>query len=184
MLNKHLVIILYFIIRIPFSLCASPISQDEKETDSLYQNISLFSALHPQEKVYLHFDNTSYFMKESIWYKAHIVNAETLIPEVKSKVLYVDLLSQEGILVKRNRHYIEEGMCSGNFYLPDTLNAGYYEVRAYTAWMLNFGRITSPLLIENFLYKDGSILSDFKNVEKRTSEVPSIFLVYFPYTMP
>lgn len=180
MLNKHLVIILYFIIRIPFSLCASPISQDEKETDSLYQNISLFSALHPQEKVYLHFDNTSYFMKESIWYKAHIVNAETLIPEVKSKVLYVDLLSQEGILVKRNRHYIEEGMCSGNFYLPDTLNAGYYEVRAYTAWMLNFGRITSPLLIENFLHKDGSILSDFKNVEKRTSEVPSIFSRVLP----
>ena len=180
MLNKHLVIILYFIIRIPFSLCASPISQDEKETDSLYQNISLFSALHPQEKVYLHFDNTSYFMKESIWYKAHIVNAETLIPEVKSKVLYVDLLSQEGILVKRNRHYIEEGMCSGNFYLPDTLNAGYYEVRAYTAWMLNFGRIISPLLIENFLYKDGSILSDFKNVEKRTSEAPSIFSRVLP----
>lgn len=42
MLNKHLVIILYFIIRIPFSLCASPISQDEKETDSLYQTYHFF----------------------------------------------------------------------------------------------------------------------------------------------
>ena len=141
MLNQHSVIILYFIIRISFPLCASPISQEEKEVDSLYQNLSLFSALHPQEKVYLHFDNTSYFMRESIWYKANIVNAETLIPNVKSKVLYVDLFNQEGLLVKRNRHYIEEGMCSGNFYLPDTLNAGYYEVRAYTAWMLNLSLI-------------------------------------------
>lgn len=98
MLNKYLVIILYFIIRISFPLCASPISQEEKEVDSLYQNLSLFSTLNPQEKVYLHFDNTSYFMRESIWYKANIVNAETLIPNVKSKVLYVDLLNQEGII--------------------------------------------------------------------------------------
>lgn len=180
MLNKYLVIILYFIIRISFPLCASPISQEEKEVDSLYQNLSLFSTLNPQEKVYLHFDNTSYFMRESIWYKANIVNAETLIPNVKSKVLYVDLLNQEGLLVKRNRHYIEEGMCSGSFHLPDTLNAGYYEVRAYTAWMLNFGRIPNAHLIRNILHEDGSLLSELKNVEKRTSEVPCIFSRVFP----
>ena len=54
-------------------------------------------------------------MRESIWYKANIVNAETLIPEVKSKILYVDLFNQEGVIVKRNRHYIKEGMCSGEF---------------------------------------------------------------------
>lgn len=180
MLNKYLVIILYFIIRIPFPLCAFPISQEEKKADSLYQNLSLFSALNPQEKVYLHFDNTSYFMGESIWYKANIVNAETLIPNVRSKVLYVDLFNQEGVIVKRNRHYIEEGMCSGSFYLPDTLNAGYYEVRAYTAWMLNFGRIASAHLTEMFLHKDGSLLNELKNVEKRTSEVPSIFSRVFP----
>lgn len=180
MLNKYLVIILYFIIRIPFPLSAFPISQEEKKADSLYQNLSLFSALNPQEKVYLHFDNTSYFMGESIWYKANIVNAETLIPNVRSKVLYVDLFNQEGVIVKRNRHYIEEGMCSGSFYLPDTLNAGYYEVRAYTAWMLNFGRIASVHLTEMFLHKDGSLLNELKNVEKRTSEVPSIFSRVFP----
>lgn len=180
MLNKYLVIILYFIIRIPFPLSAFPISQEEKKADSLYQNLSLFSALNPQEKVYLHFDNTSYFMGESIWYKANIVNAETLIPNVRSKVLYVDLFNQEGVIVKRNRHHIEEGMCSGSFYLPDTLNAGYYEVRAYTAWMLNFGRIASVHLTEMFLHKDGSLLNELKNVEKRTSEVPSIFSRVFP----
>ena len=54
-------------------------------------------------------------MRESIWYKANIVNAETLIPEVKSKILYVDLFNQEGVIVKRNRHYIKEGMWSGSF---------------------------------------------------------------------
>ncbi|MCS2387144.1 hypothetical protein NXV57_01460 [Bacteroides thetaiotaomicron] len=118
-------------------------------------------------------------MRESIWYKANIVNAETLIPEVKSKILYVDLFNQEGVIVKRNRHYIKEGMCSGSFYLPDTLNAGYYEVRAYTAWMLNFGRIPN-IKVSEMIRITSELLDDPDAIEKRTSEVPSIFSRVFP----
>lgn len=172
------IITLYYIFRITFPLCASQMPQEEKEPDSLYQNISLFSALNPQEKVYLHFDNTSYFIGESIWYKANVVNTETLIPDVKSKVLYVDLFNQEGVIVKRNRHYIEEGMCSGSFHLPDTLNAGYYEVRAYTAWMLNFGRIPNEKISKKF--RKIGLLNEPNVIEKRTSEVPCIFSRVFP----
>lgn len=173
-------IALCYFICVSLSLYAFQTAQGEEKFDSLSNNLFLFSTLNPQEKVYLHFDNTSYFMREYIWYKANIIDAKTLTSNISSQILYVDLLNQEGLLVKRNRHYIEEGMCSGSFYLPDTLNAGYYEVRAYTAWMLNFGRIPNTHLIENFLYKDGSVLSQFKNVEKRTSEVPSIFSRVFP----
>ena len=176
---RYIIILLYYICWASFPLGASPIAQEEKPTDSLYQNISLFSTLNPQEKVYLHFDNTSYFMRESIWYKANIVNAETLIPEVKSKILYVDLFNQEGVIVKRNRHYIKEGMCSGSFYLPDTLNAGYYEVRAYTAWMLNFGRIPN-IKVSEMIRITSELLDDPDAIEKRTSEVPSIFSRVFP----
>ena len=167
-----------FNIALYYSMCVSlyafQTAQGEEKPDSLSNNLLLFSTLNPQEKVYLHFDNTDYFMRESIWYKANIVDAKTLTANISSRILYVDLLNQEGLLVKRNRHYIEEGMCSGSFHLPDTLNAGYYEVRAYTAWMLNFGRIPNAHLIRNILHEDGSLLSELKNVEKRTSEVPCI----------
>lgn len=109
---RYIIILLYYICWASFPLGASPIAQEEKPTDSLYQTSHFF---HTQSagKVYLHFDNTSYFMRESIWYKANIVNAETLIPEVKSKILYVDLFNQEGVIVKRNRHYIKKECVRG-----------------------------------------------------------------------
>ena len=41
-------------------------------------NIHQFNSIFPQEKVYLQFDNTSYYTGETIWYKAFVVNASTL----------------------------------------------------------------------------------------------------------
>ena len=39
-----------------------------------------FNRLFPQEKVYLHFDNTGYFKGETIWYKAYVARADSLGP--------------------------------------------------------------------------------------------------------
>jgi hypothetical protein len=41
-------------------------------------NIHQFNSIFPQEKVYLQFDNTSYYTGETIWFKAFVVNASTL----------------------------------------------------------------------------------------------------------
>ena len=40
--------------------------------------------------------------------------------------------------VETQKLLVRDGQASGSFLLKDTLNAGFYEVRAYTAWMLNF----------------------------------------------
>ena len=37
--------------------------------------INHFNRLCPQEKVYLHFDNTAYFQGETIWFSAHVTKA-------------------------------------------------------------------------------------------------------------
>ncbi|MBR4302846.1 MAG: hypothetical protein IKT80_04700, partial [Bacteroidaceae bacterium] len=54
-------------------------------------NIMQFDSIWPQEKVFLHFDNTGYFEGETIWFKAYVVNASNL-QRSSSGVLYVDLL--------------------------------------------------------------------------------------------
>jgi len=99
-----------------------------------------FVHTHPQEKVSLHLDNRAYLLGDTIWYKAYVADAQRMRPTDISRVLYVDLLTQEGIFVTRNRHQIsEDGTCDGWFSLSDTTyNAGFYEVRAYTAWMTYF----------------------------------------------
>ena len=93
-----------------------------------------------QEKVYLHFDNNCYFLGDTIWYKAYVVLADDNSPEPLSRILYVELLNEQGYLMERQQLQINKsGQADGCFAICDTLFAGYYEVRAYTKWMLNFG---------------------------------------------
>ena len=109
-----------------------------------------FNMLYPQEKVYLHFDNTSYFSGETMWFSANVVDATTG-KIAQSKVLYVELLSPTGVVLQQQKLKIANGRCHGAFPLVDAsvkeANAmrgvlgypsGYYEVRAYTRSMLNF----------------------------------------------
>jgi len=113
-------------------------------------NIHQFNSIFPQEKVYLQFDNTSYYTGETIWFKAFVVNASTL-KRAQSKVLYVDLVSPNGVLLKRQKLKIVAGQADGSFVLMDGATeqarekrgvleypSGFYEVRAYTNYMLNF----------------------------------------------
>ena len=112
--------------------------------------INYFNQLCPQEKVYLHFDNTAYFQGETIWYTAYVVDATTG-DEAKSKVLYVELLSPTGVVLKQQKLKVVDGRCHGSFPLIDTdveeavamrgaigYPSGYYQIRAYTRTMLNF----------------------------------------------
>lgn len=112
------------------------------DTDSLLntrqENFEQFGHANPQERVYLHFDNTSYYKGEHIWYKAYLVEGSTLTSSPLSRILYVELLNPVGLPVETQKLMVRDGQASGSFLLKDTLNAGFYEIRAYTAWMLNF----------------------------------------------
>ena len=112
--------------------------------------IGYFNRLCPQEKVYLHLDNTAYFQGETIWFAATVVNA-TNLGEAASKVLYVELLSPTGVVLKQQKLKVVGGRCHGSFPLIDNdvqeavekrgaigYPSGYYQIRAYTRAMLNF----------------------------------------------
>ena len=43
---------------------------------SYLHHAMLFNEVMPQEKVYLHFDNTGYFKGETIWFKAYVTRAD------------------------------------------------------------------------------------------------------------
>ena len=104
-------------------------------------NAYRFGKEYPQEKVYLQFDNTSYYTGETIWFKAFVVNASTH-EKAGSKVLYVDLLSPDGTVLKQQKLKIENGQADGSFSLLDgsvsqarakrgiiSYPSGFYEIR-------------------------------------------------------
>ncbi|MCR4916366.1 MAG: hypothetical protein K6A96_11485 [Prevotella sp.] len=95
-----------------------------------------------QEKIYVHMDNTCYFKGDTVWYKAYVVRADDLTYTDMSRITYVELLSPDGMMVERQMLVTSpKGWTAGNFVLQDSLYSGYYEIRAYTRWMMNF-RVT------------------------------------------
>ena len=107
--------------------------------DDICLALQLASQTQVQEKVYVHTDNECYFVGDTLWYKAYVVRADRLVPTDMSRILYVELLSPDGLLVERQHIIISPtGYTCGQFVLPDSLYSGYYELRAYTRWMLNF----------------------------------------------
>ena len=65
-------------------------------------NVHQFCHIFPQEKVYVQFDNTSYYTGETIWFKAFVVQACDN-HRAPSGVLYVELLSPGGVILKQER---------------------------------------------------------------------------------
>lgn len=115
-------------------------------------NVYKFNNNYPHEKVYLHFDNNGYFIGEKIWFKAYVTQpkcvvdkstgkySNQMLPTTISKVLYVDLVAPSGDVLKTQKYHIDEnGGADGALSLDSILSSGFYEVRAYTRYMTNWG---------------------------------------------
>ena len=107
--------------------------------DKLSEIEALLEDAPVQEKVYLHLDNNCYYKGDDIWYKAYVVRADDHQYTDMSRLLYVELVSPDGMLVERQTVVISpDGNGQGSFNLTDSLYSGFYELRAYTRWMMNF----------------------------------------------
>lgn len=114
--------------------------QDAELLFSRFKASTGFDRTYPREKVYLHLDNSAYLQGDTLWYKAYVVRASTLTPTTLSRVLYVELLDADGHLIEKQTLRLDTlGQAHGAFSLCLPVRAGYYEVRAYTREMTNWG---------------------------------------------
>ncbi len=100
---------------------------------------NVFLPVRPQEKVYLHFDNTGYFNGETIYFKAYVMNTGTGRLSHISRVLYVELLNPGGDIIASRKCAIVDGQANGEIKLEKVFGSGFYEVRAFTRYMVNWG---------------------------------------------
>jgi len=96
-----------------------------------------FSATRLQEKVYIHSDKPYYYAGDKIWFSAYMNYRTTGSLDTLSKVLYVDLLNSDKVIVQNCVLQIDNGRASGSFNLPSNTEPGNYILRAYTRWMRN-----------------------------------------------
>nr|WP_148335608.1 hypothetical protein [Bacteroides neonati] len=133
-----------------------------------------FGKALPQEKVYLHFDNTAYYQGDDIWFQCYVVTSELNRPTALSKTLYVELLNPGGEIVAKRILPIRNGRCHSHLPLSQLpFYSGFYEVRAYTKYLLNFGEgnhFSRVLPVFDKPEKEGNYSE--KNIRKYTYKYP------------
>lgn len=103
--------------------------------------------LMAQERIYIHTDRDVYVAGDTIWFRAHLVDAATNIPSTskhypknRSRYVYVELHDVkadtlvERMMIRRN----DEGLFANAIPLSKPLRGGLYMLVAYTRYMLNF----------------------------------------------
>ena len=164
----------------------------QSSVDSVALRAMQVGRVMQQERVYLHFDNTAYYLGETMWFKAYVSFGADNRPGTLSKVLYVELVAPEGYVVETKKYKLDDnGCCNGEFELTPLLLSGYYEIRAYTRYMLNwdkeaiFSRVF-PIFdkvnadnweFRNMLDRQRSFLQNGKWV---SHELPDVTLDFYP----
>jgi hypothetical protein len=136
------------------------------------QKLNQWAAQNPIEKIYFHFDRENYIAGQTIWFKGYLYS--DFLPASKSTDLFVELLNGSSSIINRQAFPLISGFTRGQVELPDTLPAGTYILRAYTATMLNHD--------QDFIYKKKFFIvgKNKKNAQPIVAEPQAIRMEFFP----
>jgi hypothetical protein len=140
--------------------------------EKIAAGLDSFSFYRPQEKAYLQTDRTEFVTGETIWFKAYLLLNEE--PSILSRVVYVDMIDQNGAVIEKKMLEVKKGVADGNLTIKDDQLAGVYYLRCYTLWMLNF---------PSFIPEKKIIVFNNKVAPKqksRTAENASASINFFP----
>ncbi|MDX8337543.1 hypothetical protein SLH46_00020 [Draconibacterium sp. IB214405] len=91
------------------------------------------------QKLYVQTDREIYFLGDTIWLSAYLLDAKTHIPVKNDQNLYVDLIDSTGAIVKSEIFPVCNGFGEGNIPIVDSVLTGDLVFRAYTNYLRNFG---------------------------------------------
>lgn len=154
--------------------------------ESLLKRFETQRLEYPQEKIYVHTDRNYYMGGDTIWLRAHVVDAASHRPVSMSKYVYVELKAPSDSLLSHVKIKEQDGVYSGYIPLPQDLIEADYTLTAYTYFMQNAGSdyffkenltIGSPLstkykITTDYRYDDesGDLHIDFSYLDKQTGE--------------
>ena len=162
-------------------LCCCPVHA--QPPDSLLSfpmsilRLRAFGECIPQEKVYVHLDNRCYFIGDTIWFKAYTQQTNNSRLSEVSGTLYVELFDQEGYLKERKLVEMKHGQGRGFFATDSLAHSGFYELRAYTRWQLNWGEFAHKHRpqAEKWFFNKAMSHEYFRDYEKLYSRTFPIF---------
>ncbi len=132
---------------------------------------------HMIEKAYLHFDKpyACYVIGDVVYFKAYVTMGERHEPSAVSKILHVDMIDKNDVIINSIALQLTNGTGWGDFALPDTLQKGSYRIRAYTEWMRNDEH---PYFFDQYI-SVGSV-NNAGRVAENTAQAAKPILQFFP----
>ncbi len=127
-----------------------------------------------QESVFIHTDKNYYLTGETIKLSLYCLNALTQQPTGLSRVAYADIVDSKKNTILTARIELENGLGSGEIYIPTTVASGYVVLRGYTRWMRNYGP-------ESFFHSVITIINPFRKLPALTIPIDAPpTLSFFP----
>lgn len=118
---------------------------------------------YPVEKIYIHFDRSSYFLGDDVWFKVYLADGTTNSLTAQSKIVYVELIDPFNQIVASRVIHLKNGGAAGEFGLDASLKPGLYTVRAYTNYMRNFD--------DAFYFTKKIQISSYNDLKKEQNKV-------------
>ncbi|RAV99871.1 hypothetical protein [Pseudochryseolinea flava] len=145
------------------------------QTDSLVVKFDRFRRTDYIEKIYVHINQSALLVGETVWFSVYAVDGSFHKGTQLSKVAYVEILDKNNVAVAQAKIALNNGLGSGSFYLSPLINAGNYQIRAYTNWMRN----QPPSF---YFHKQLTIINPFTSLERKkgVSVDKKIIAAFFP----
>jgi hypothetical protein len=90
-----------------------------------------------QEFITLDVNSSIQVPGEELWLAVTCKHRNQELSEL-SKLVYVELIDENGKSVLQHKFQLNKGKGSGQLYLPSTISTGQYRLVAYTRWMKNY----------------------------------------------
>lgn len=130
--------------------------QSSSPLKAIVNRISSASRAKQPEKLYLQTDKPDYFVSDTLWFKAYLLDAIFLRAAEKSGLLYIEIINERDSVVKRQMASLQMGIGWGAIGLNEKdFPVGNYTLQAYTNWMRNFG--------EQFFFRKSFSISEITN---------------------
>jgi hypothetical protein len=130
---------------------------------------------YPQEKVYAQTDKDKYLSGQSLWFSIYAMSLG--MPSDISKIVYAELINPDGNVVAQAKLPMDKGKSEGDLILSDSLKTGAYELRCFTAWMLNFDE---HFIFHKTIYVQNPTQQTNSSVAKMAADIGRYHIDFFP----
>ncbi|MFY0650687.1 MAG: hypothetical protein JXQ96_01575 [Cyclobacteriaceae bacterium] len=123
-----------------------------------------------EEQVFLHISSNEVITGETLYISAYCLSALTGKPSPLSKILYLELVGEDGVLHKE-KISLEGGRGYTEFFVPTPMATAKYQLLAYTRWMKNFGKYFQSSLV---------VVNPFEKYNPKLDGVEEVGISFYP----